>query len=156
MQIVGGQIRGGHTGLDLRAATTLIGMHVGLASTGIRAAAAAAVTLDEVTIDTETVGVTAEPGSAVSLNNSSVHAPHATRGDVHLTGSTMSASRLTCSASSVCPCSCSPSHARVPAPAPSASASTRRQPRSPPQMARHGHHRNDLAIDGRDDLRRLR
>lgn len=86
VQIVGGQIRGGHTGLDLRAATTVTGIHVGRASTGIRAAATAAVTLDGVTIDAETVGVTAERGSAVSLNNSSVHARHATRGDVHLAG----------------------------------------------------------------------
>jgi hypothetical protein len=86
MQIVGGQIRGGHTGLDLRAATTVTGIQVGRASTGIRAAATAAVILDKVTIDAETVGVAAERGSAVSLNNSSVHAPHATRGDVHLTG----------------------------------------------------------------------
>jgi hypothetical protein len=42
--------------------------------------------LDEVTVDTEAVGVTAEPGSAVILNNSSVHALHATRGDVRMSG----------------------------------------------------------------------
>jgi hypothetical protein len=86
MHIVGGQIRGGHTGLDLRAATTITGTHVAGAATGIHAAAAAAVILDNVTIDTEAVGVAAAPGSAVTLKNSSVHAPHAIRGDVDLAG----------------------------------------------------------------------
>ena len=70
----------------MRAETTVTGIDVALASTGIRAADTAAVILNGVTIDAETVGVAAERGSTVNLISSSVHAPHTTRGDVHLTG----------------------------------------------------------------------
>ncbi len=86
MQIIGGLIRGGHTGMDLWAATTITGMQIRSASIGVRAGAAGPIVLDDVTINAEAVGVAAEPGSAVTLHNSSARAQRAIRGDVHLSG----------------------------------------------------------------------
>jgi copper-binding protein NosD len=86
MQVLGGQIRGGHTGMDLRAPTTVSGTRISLASIGIHAGSDGLVALDGVTIEAETVGVAAEQGSAVTLHNSVAHALHATRGDVRLSG----------------------------------------------------------------------
>jgi Right handed beta helix region len=86
MQIIGGQIRGGRTGLDLRAATTATAMQISLASIGVRAGAGGPIVLDRVTIDTEAVGVDAEQGSATTIHDSTAHALHAIRGDVRLSG----------------------------------------------------------------------
>ena len=74
MQITGGQISGGTTGMDLQAATTVTGIQIGLTSTGIRARATDPITLDDVRVDAVAVGVDAQPGSKVSVRNSSVHA----------------------------------------------------------------------------------
>ena len=49
LQITGGQIRGGPTGMDLQAATTVNGIQIGLTTTGIRARAPDPITLDAVT-----------------------------------------------------------------------------------------------------------
>jgi hypothetical protein len=86
MHIVGGQIRGGRTGMNLQAPTTVTGMRVGWTSTGVRTSVAGRVVLDDVVIDAVAVGVVASPGSAVALRNSSVHAPHTIRGNVDLQG----------------------------------------------------------------------
>lgn len=84
LQIVGGQIRGGSTGMDLQAATTVTGIQIGLTSTGIRARATDPIMLDTVRVDAVTVGVDAQPGSAVTLRSSSVHALEALRGTLTL------------------------------------------------------------------------
>ena len=70
LQITGGQIRGGTTGMDLQAATTVTGTQIGLTGTGIRARAPDPITLDKVRVDAVTVGVEAQPGSAVALADS--------------------------------------------------------------------------------------
>jgi hypothetical protein len=86
MLIVGGRIRGGHTGLDLRAATRVTDTQIDLAATGVNVGAGVPVVLGGVRIDTEAVGITAEPGSSVTLSNSRVHGLQAIRGDVEQTG----------------------------------------------------------------------
>jgi hypothetical protein len=86
MLIDGGHIRGGHTGMDLRAATRVTGTQIELAATGISVAAGAPVTLGNLWIDAETVGIAAEPGSSVQLSNSRVHGLEAIRGDVRQQG----------------------------------------------------------------------
>ena len=62
------------------------GTQVSLTSIGIRTSTAGPIVLDHVTIDSGAVGVAAAPGSAVTLDSSSVHARHAIRGDVGLLG----------------------------------------------------------------------
>ena len=86
MLIDGGRIRGGHTGMDLRAATRVTGIQVDLAATGVSVAAGVPVMLGDVRIDAEAVGIAAEPGSAVQLDNSRVHGLEAIRGDVQQHG----------------------------------------------------------------------
>ena len=86
MQITGGTIRGGRTGMDLQAGTTVNGIQVGLTTTGIRARAAEPIALDGVTVDAVSVGVESQPGTAVTLRDSSVHALEAVRGQVTLLG----------------------------------------------------------------------
>ena len=86
LQITGGQIRGGTAGLDLQAAATVTGTQIGLTSTGIRARATDPIMLDDVKVDAVSVGVDAEPGSAVTLRNSAVHALEAVRGTLALLG----------------------------------------------------------------------
>jgi hypothetical protein len=86
MQIIGGRIRGGRTGLDLRAAATATAIQISLASIGVRAGAGGPIVLDGVTIDTEVVGVEAEQGSATTMRDSTAHALQAIRGDVRLSG----------------------------------------------------------------------
>ena len=86
LQITGGQIRGGTTGMDLQAAATVTGIQIGLTSTGIRARATDPIMLDDVRVDAVSVGVDAQPGSAVTLRNSAVHALEAVRGTVTLLG----------------------------------------------------------------------
>jgi len=86
MLIDGGRIRGGHTGMDLRAATRVTGTQVDLAATGVSVAAGVPVVLGDVRIDAEAVGIAAEPGSAVQLDNSRVHGLEAIRGDVRQNG----------------------------------------------------------------------
>ncbi len=88
MQITGGTIRGGRTGMDLQAGTTVKGTQVGLTTTGIRARAAEPIALDAVAVDAVSVGVESQPGSAVTLRDSSVHALEAVRGTVTLLGNT--------------------------------------------------------------------
>jgi hypothetical protein len=84
MQISGGIIRGGRTGMDLQAGTTVNGIQVGLTTTGIRARAAEPIALQAVTVDAVSVGVESQPGTAVTLRDSSVHALEAVRGQVTL------------------------------------------------------------------------
>jgi hypothetical protein len=86
MLIDGGHIRGGHTGMDLRAATRVTGTQIELAATGISVAAAVPVTLGNLRVDAETVGIAAEPGSSVQLSNSRVHGLEAIRGEVQQQG----------------------------------------------------------------------
>lgn len=86
MQVNGGKISGGNTGMDLQAATTVTGVQIGLTSTGIRGRVADPITLDDVRIDAVAVGIDAQPGSKVSVRNSSVHALQAVRGTVSLIG----------------------------------------------------------------------
>ena len=86
MLIDGGRIRGGHTGMDLRAATRVTGTQVDLAATGVSVAAGVPVVLGDVRVDAEAVGIAAEPGSAVQLDNSRVHGLEAIRGDVRQNG----------------------------------------------------------------------
>jgi copper-binding protein NosD len=86
LHITGGQIRGGTTGMDLQAATTVAGIQIGLTTTGIRARAPDPITLDKVRIDAVSVGVEAQPGSAVTLASSTVHALQAVRGTLTLLG----------------------------------------------------------------------
>ena len=88
MQITGGTIRGGRTGMDLQAGTTVNGIQIGLTTTGIRARAAEPIALDAVSVDAVSVGVESQPGSAVTLRDSSVHALEAVRGTVTLLGHT--------------------------------------------------------------------
>ena len=66
MQVNGGQISGGNTGMDLQAATTVTGIQIGLTSTGIRGRATDPITLDDVKVDAVAVGIDAQPGSKVS------------------------------------------------------------------------------------------
>ncbi|HEY0812110.1 MAG TPA: right-handed parallel beta-helix repeat-containing protein [Pseudonocardia sp.] len=84
MQITGGQIRGGTTGMDLQAPTSVTGIQIGLTSTGIRARAPDPIMLDTVRVDAVAVGVEAQPGSAVTLRSSSIHALEAVRGTLNL------------------------------------------------------------------------
>jgi hypothetical protein len=86
LQITGGQIRGGNTGMDLQAGTTVTGIQFALTSTGIRARAPDPISLESVTVDAVSVGVEAQPGGPVTLSNSSVHALEAVRGSVTLMG----------------------------------------------------------------------
>jgi hypothetical protein len=86
MLIDGGRIRGGHTGMDLRAATRVTGTQIDLTATGVSVAAGVPVVLGNVRVDAETVGIAAEPGSAVQLSNSRVHGLEAIRGDVQQRG----------------------------------------------------------------------
>jgi hypothetical protein len=86
MQITGGQISGGNTGMDLQAATTVSGIQIGLTSTGIRGRATDPITLHNVKIDAVSVGVDAQPGSRVTLRDSTAHALEAVRGTVTLLG----------------------------------------------------------------------
>jgi hypothetical protein len=88
MQITGGTIRGGRTGMDLQAGTTVNGIQVGLTTTGIRARAVEPIALDGVSVDAVSVGVESQPGTAVTLRDSSVHALEAVRGQVTLLGNT--------------------------------------------------------------------
>jgi hypothetical protein len=84
MQITGGTIRGGRTGMDLQAGTIVDGIQVGLTTTGIRARAAEPIALEGVTVDAVSVGVESQPGTALTLRDSSVHALEAVRGQVTL------------------------------------------------------------------------
>jgi hypothetical protein len=86
MQITGGKIRGGNTGMDLQAGTTVSGVQIGLTSTGIRGRATDPIVVDNATVDAVSVGLDAQPGSAVTLRNSSVHALQAVRGTVTMQG----------------------------------------------------------------------
>ena len=86
MRIIGGQIRGSRTGMDLQAPTAVTGMRVGPTSTGVRTSTAGPIVLDGVSIDAAAVGVAAPPGIAVTLHNSSVHADRAILGAVNLSG----------------------------------------------------------------------
>jgi hypothetical protein len=86
MLIVGGRIRGGHTGMDLRAATRVTGTQVDLAATGISVGSGVPVVLGGVRIDAEAVGIAAEPGSSVTLGNSWVHGLQPIRGNVEQRG----------------------------------------------------------------------
>jgi len=88
MQITGGTIRGGRTGMDLQAGTTVKGVQVGLTTTGVRARATEPIALDAMSVDAVSVGVESQPGSAVTLRDSSVHALEAVRGTVTLLGKT--------------------------------------------------------------------
>ena len=84
--IDGGRIRGGHTGMDLRAATQVTGTQIEFAATGISVATGVPVMLRNVRVDAQAVGIAAEPGSSVLLNNSRVHSLEAIRGDVEQRG----------------------------------------------------------------------
>jgi hypothetical protein len=86
MLIIGGRIRGGHTGMDLRAATRVTGTQVDFAATGVSVGAGVPVMLSGVRIDAAAVGIAAEPGSSVTLSNSWVHGLQAIRGDVEQRG----------------------------------------------------------------------
>jgi hypothetical protein len=86
MLIDGGHIRGGHTGMDLRAETRVTGTQIDLTATGITISAGVPVTLGDVRVDAEAVGIAAEPGSTVQLSNSQVHGLEAIRGDVSQQG----------------------------------------------------------------------
>jgi hypothetical protein len=88
MQITGGSIRGGHTGMDLQAGTTVKGIQISLSTTGIRARPAEPIGLEAIAVDAVSVGVESQPGSAVTLRDSSVHALEAVRGTVTLLGHT--------------------------------------------------------------------
>jgi hypothetical protein len=86
MQVNRGQISGGNTGMDLQAATTVTGLQIGLTSTGVRGRVTDPITLDDVKIDAVAVGIDAQPGSKMSVRDSSVHALEAVRGTVSLLG----------------------------------------------------------------------
>ena len=72
--------------MDLHAATTVTDTQIGLTATGIRARAPEPITLDKVRVEAVTVGVEAQPGSAVALADSTVHALQALRGTPTLLG----------------------------------------------------------------------
>ena len=72
--------------MDLQAATTVTGTQIGLIATGIRARAPEPITLDNVRVEAVTVGVEAQPGSAVALADSTVHALQALRATPTLLG----------------------------------------------------------------------
>jgi Right handed beta helix region len=86
MQVIGGQISGGATGMDLQAATTVTDVQIALTATGVRGRSTDPITLDGVTVDAVAVGIEAQSGSKVSLRRSSVHALEAVRGSLTLLG----------------------------------------------------------------------
>ena len=80
MHIIGGQIRGASTALDLQAATTVTAINIRQTGTGVRVRTPEPITLDSIRIDSAGVGVTLRPGDQVDLHNSVVHALYAVRG----------------------------------------------------------------------------
>ena len=87
LQITGGQIRGGTTGMDLQAATTVTGTQIGLTSTGIRARATDPITLDDVKVDAVVGrgrGPTGQRGHAAQLGRA--RAARRVRGTLALLG----------------------------------------------------------------------
>jgi Right handed beta helix region len=80
MTIIGGQIRGAGTALDLQAAATVTGINIRQTGTGVRVRTPEPITLDNIRIDSAGVGVTMRPGDQVALHNSVVHALYAVRG----------------------------------------------------------------------------
>ena len=81
-RIVGGQITGGSTGLDIGAAATIDGTTITGADEGIHSRSAALVRIERVTVDAISLGVNAVDGSPVVLRDSRVHALESVRGDV--------------------------------------------------------------------------
>jgi hypothetical protein len=85
-RIVGGQITGGTTGIDVEAATTISDTTINAAEAGIRSSSPDMVRVTAVTIDTVDVGVNTATGSPVVLADSEVHALESVRGPVDYAG----------------------------------------------------------------------
>ena len=85
-RIVGGQITGGTTGIDVEAATTISDTTINAAEAGIRSSSPDMVRVTAVTIDTIDVGVNTATGSPVVLAYSEVHALESVRGQVDYAG----------------------------------------------------------------------
>jgi hypothetical protein len=81
LQIIGGHVNGGLTGIDAEAATTITGTGVSLSNEGIRARTSEPVTVENVTVDAVTVGMNIAVGTPITLTNSRVHALEAVRGN---------------------------------------------------------------------------
>ncbi|MEJ3658621.1 right-handed parallel beta-helix repeat-containing protein [Actinomycetes bacterium KLBMP 9759] len=85
-KIIGGEISGGLTGIDVGAPTTITGTSIVVADEGIHSRSAELVHADQVNVDTVELGVNTAPGSPFLLTNSRVHALEAIRGEVEIRG----------------------------------------------------------------------
>jgi hypothetical protein len=85
-RIVGGQITGGTTGIDVEAATTISDTTINAAEAGIRSSSPDMVRATAVTIDTIDIGVNTATGSPFVLADSEVHALESVRGQVDYAG----------------------------------------------------------------------
>ena len=81
-QILGGRIDGSSTGIDVQAPTTLSGVTIDGADTGVRARTAKDVRVTEVDIAAVTVGINIAEGTPLLLSGSRVHALESVRGTV--------------------------------------------------------------------------
>ncbi len=85
-RIVGGQITGGATGIDVEAATTISDTTISAAEAGIRSSSPDLVRATGVAIDTHEIGVNTATGSPFLLTDSEVHALESVRGEVDFAG----------------------------------------------------------------------
>lgn len=79
-QILGGQINGSVTGIDVQAPTTLSGVTIVGADTGVRARTAQSVHADQVDVTAINVGISIADGTPFLLSDSRVHALESIRG----------------------------------------------------------------------------
>jgi hypothetical protein len=85
-RILGGRIRGGTTGIDLDAATTISGMQIGLVDEGIHTYSPGLVHADGIEVDAASVGINTAAGSPFLLTRSRVHALESVRGTLDAQG----------------------------------------------------------------------
>jgi hypothetical protein len=81
-QILGGRIDGSNTGIDVQAPTTLSGITIDGADTGVRARTAKDVRASQVEIMAVAVGINIADGTPLLLSGSRVHALESVRGTV--------------------------------------------------------------------------
>ena len=84
--IVGGRIRGGSTGIDVDAPTTISHTVISLSDEGVHSRSPQLVVSDQVDIDAIHVGIDNAAAGPFQLTGSRVHALEAVRGDVGVTG----------------------------------------------------------------------
>jgi len=86
LQLQGGRIVGGSTGIDVGAATTISNVTIVSADEGIRARSPEPVIVDGTIISTGSVGLNVAPGSPTTLTGSQIDALESIRGEVNQQG----------------------------------------------------------------------